>query len=217
MNWPSMRLSFSSSTLTRRGQETENRNRLHGTGGVHRSEGSNVSCSHAAGCPLFPLLRASLQGWRDYYCDSEDQWLGCARYQVSLTGERVPISLLPNGASARHLENGATGQNRSAAYPERGPQQAPPPQHHPWPPENASWSQPAPTRPPEPSAPAPAAAGTVDQFGLTSPTIPVSHYRPSPSPQPFQSPERPSRRTAHRPRPRRGWWARFTEWMGGPS
>lgn len=97
-----------------------------------------MSCSHAAGCPLFPLLRASLQGWRDYYCDSEDQWLGCARYQVSLTGERVPISLLPNGARARHLEDAATGQDRSGAA---GPEQAPPPQHNPWPPESASRSQ----------------------------------------------------------------------------
>lgn len=87
-----------------------------------------MGCSHTAGCPLFPLLKASLQGWRDYYCDSEDQWLGCARYQMSLTGERVPISLLPNGARARHLEDTAEGADRSsAAGPEQGSQQARPP------------------------------------------------------------------------------------------
>lgn len=78
-----------------------------------------MSCSHAAGCPLFPLLRASLRGWREYYCDSDDQWLGCARYQVSLTGERVPISLLPNGARARHLEDVTEADRAGAANPGR--------------------------------------------------------------------------------------------------
>ncbi len=207
-----------SSTRARRGQETENGNRPHGMGGVRRSEGSNVSCSHAAGCPLFPLLRASLQGWRDYYCDSEDRWLGCARYQVSLTGERVPISLLPNGARARHLEDAATGQDRSGAVgPEQGPRQTPPPQHDPWQPENASWSQPAPAGPPEPSEPVTAAPETMARFGAASPTIPVSHYRPSPSP-PFPQPsDRPSRHAGQGRSSKRGWWARLTEWMGGPA
>ncbi len=62
-----------------------------------------MACTHAAGCPLFPHLNASLQGWRDYYCDSTDRWQTCARYKLSLTGERVPISLLPNGHRASHL------------------------------------------------------------------------------------------------------------------
>lgn len=177
-----------------------------------------MSCSHAAGCPLFPLLRASLQGWRDFYCDSEDQWLGCARYQVSLTGERVPISLLPNGARARHLEGASTGQDQpGAADPDLGPQQAPPPQHNPWPPENASWSQPAPAWPSEPAEPVAAAPETMAQFGAASPTIPVSHHRPSPPPPFAQSPDRPSRRAGQRHGSKRGWWARFTEWMGGPA
>ena len=177
-----------------------------------------MSCSHATGCPLFPLLRASLQGWRDYYCDSDDQWLGCARYQVSLTGERVPISLLPNGARARHLEDAATdGDRYGAANPEQRHQQAPPPQHSPWSHESASWSQPTPARPPEPSEPVPAASETVAQFGPASPTIPVSHYRPSPSPQFSRPSDRPSRHTRQGARSKRGLWARFTEWMGGPA
>ncbi|EFL30105.1 conserved hypothetical protein [Streptomyces viridochromogenes DSM 40736] len=207
-----------SSTRAREGKRPRTATVLTERGGVRRSEGSNVSCSHAAGCPLFPLLRASLQGWRDYYCDSEDQWLGCARYQVSLTGERVPISLLPNGARARHLEDAATGQDRyGAATPEQGPQQAPPPQHNPWPPEDTSWSQPVPAWPAEPSDAGTAAPETAARFGAASPTTPVSHYRPSPSP-PFPQPsDPPSRHAGRGPSPKRGWWARFTEWMGGPA
>jgi hypothetical protein len=63
-----------------------------------------VSCLHATTCPLFPQLRSSLQGWRDYYCDSEHEWRDCARYQMSLAGERVPLALLPNGKTARYIE-----------------------------------------------------------------------------------------------------------------
>jgi hypothetical protein len=178
-------------------QETENGDRPHRTGGAHRPEGSNVGCSHAAGCPLFPLLRASLQGWRDYYCDSEDQWLGCARYQMALTGERVPISLLPNGARARHLEEVTTGTGPSGAA---GPGHKPPQ-----------------TPSPDPSGPVIEVGGAAAQVGPTSSTIPASAYRSSPAPQIPQSPDRPSRRAARSARSKRGWWARFTEWMGGPA
>ncbi|GGS16573.1 hypothetical protein GCM10010269_64620 [Streptomyces humidus] len=62
-----------------------------------------VGCLHASTCPLFPHLNESLAGWRTYYCDNEANWRGCARYQMSLTGDRVPITLLPNGRHARHL------------------------------------------------------------------------------------------------------------------
>lgn len=187
-------------------------------GGEHRSEGSDVGCSHAVGCPLFPLLRASLKGWRDYYCDSEDQWLGCARYQVSLTGERVPISLLPNGASARHLEAAAGEAARSAAAnPEQEPQQSPLPQHNPWSPESASWSQPAPARPPESSEPLTATSQTAAQFGTAPAPTPVSHDQPSPSPRSPQPQYHASRHARQGSRSKRGWWARFTEWMGGPA
>lgn len=61
-------------------------------------------CPHAQGCPLFPLLNASLRGWRECYCDSTDNWRTCARYQLSTMGEPVPISLLPNGVTAQHLQ-----------------------------------------------------------------------------------------------------------------
>lgn len=66
-----------------------------------------MACSHSAGCPLFPLLNASLDGWRRCYCDSDDGWRGCARYQQSLRGQYVPLSLLPNGHDAQHLQHAA--------------------------------------------------------------------------------------------------------------
>ncbi|MDX3517225.1 hypothetical protein [Streptomyces scabiei] len=62
-----------------------------------------MGCLHSSTCPLFPHLNESLAGWRSYYCDNDANWRGCARYKVSLTGERVPITLLPNGRHARHL------------------------------------------------------------------------------------------------------------------
>ncbi len=66
-----------------------------------------MACSHSATCPLFPLLNASLDGWRRCYCDSRDGWRGCARYQQSLRGQYVPLSLLPNGHDAGHLQQAA--------------------------------------------------------------------------------------------------------------
>jgi hypothetical protein len=68
-----------------------------------------MACSHAAACPLFPLLNASLDGWRRCYCDSRDGWRQCARYQQSLRGQYVPLSLLPNGHDASHLQSAAAG------------------------------------------------------------------------------------------------------------
>ena len=56
-----------------------------------------MACTHAETCPLFPKLRASLGAWRVNYCDTESEWLNCARYQRSLSGKPVPLALLPNG------------------------------------------------------------------------------------------------------------------------
>lgn len=85
-----------------------------------------MGCSHAVTCPLFPFLRSSLQGWRDYYCDSEDRWRECARYKVSHTGGRVPISLLPNGHHARYLKYEAESERSGVTNPTQAPGQAPP-------------------------------------------------------------------------------------------
>jgi hypothetical protein len=75
-------------------------------------------------------LNTSLRGWRNYYCDSGDRWLVCARYQLALKGQPVPISLLPNGKQAHHLDWLGSSDIGQA-------QQAPP--------------RPSPARPPEPS------------------------------------------------------------------
>ncbi|PZH16457.1 hypothetical protein C1I97_06635 [Streptomyces sp. NTH33] len=161
-----------------------------------------MGCSHAATCPLFPLLRASLQGWRSYYCDSEDQWLDCARYELSLTGERVPISLLPNGATARHLERAGGAGRPGPAGPGQAARQVPQP-------------QPAPQ--PEPSGCGTAAPRTTAAFEVPPPSAPV---RPGPSSPPLRTTQPPDRPLGHRRRansPKRGWWARLADWMRNPA
>jgi hypothetical protein len=195
---------------------TDNDSRPLRTGGVRRSGGSNVGCRHAATCPLFPLLRASLQGWRMYYCDSEDQWHDCARYQLSLTGERVPISLLPNGASARHLEPPADENRSGAADPRQAPRQTPPPGPDPYSPQTGTWSQPGPDRPPERPGPGTASPGMTAPFAAPPPE-PVGHHRPSPPAQFPQPPDRLARHARPAPDSKRGWWARFADWMKGPA
>lgn len=213
---PVTALPFRSSTLRGEGRHRE-RQPLSPNGWCAGSGGSNVSCSHAAGCPLFPHLRASLQGWRDHYCDSEDRWLGCARYRVSLTGERVPISLLPNGARARYLEEEAEAGRSGATDPGRVSGQAPPPRPAPSSPETAPWSQPAPARPYEESEPGTATPEAMARFGATSPPISVWPDQPSPSPQIPRPSDGLARHARQAPSAKRGWRARLADWMRGPA
>ena len=56
-----------------------------------------MGCTHADTCPLHPRLNNSLAGWRAHYCDDDVEWKFCARYEMSLTGNPVPLALLPNG------------------------------------------------------------------------------------------------------------------------
>ncbi len=56
-----------------------------------------MSCTHTESCPLHPRLNASLAGWKTAYCETDQAWLDCARYQASLSGKPVPLALLPNG------------------------------------------------------------------------------------------------------------------------
>ncbi len=56
-----------------------------------------MSCSHTDSCPLFPMLHASLAGWKDSYCDTDETYKTCARFEASLSGNPVPLALLPNG------------------------------------------------------------------------------------------------------------------------
>lgn len=176
-----------------------------------------MSCSHAVGCPLFPLLRASLQGWRDHYCDSDEQWHDCARYQMSLTGERVPISLLPNGARARHLEVEADANGSGAANPGQVRRQAPPRQPDPRTPATGSRPQPAPAPSPEPSGYGAATPEIMAQYGAVPPPAPVWHHQPPPPVRIPQPSDHHARRTRQAPAPKRGLWARLADWMRGPA
>ena len=168
-------------------------------GGARRTDRSGVGCSHRAGCPLFPLLNASLRGWRDHYCDSENRWHDCARYKLSLTGQLVPITLLPNGHDAQLLrpEPGESG----ASEPRRAPEQAPP---------------------------SPETAVAMAQFEPAPAPEPARPLEPSPPAQVPQSAESPPSRLArparqahgsvrHRWTGLTGWWTRFADWMTGPA
>ncbi len=63
-----------------------------------------MACSHVSSCPLFPKLNATLQIWRDSYCDTSTEWKNCERFKLSGSGRRVPIGLLPNGHLAQALQ-----------------------------------------------------------------------------------------------------------------
>ncbi|MEU3553473.1 hypothetical protein [Streptomyces fragilis] len=190
-----------------------------------------MGCSHATGCPLFPLLRESLRGWRDYYCDSNDQWRGCARYKMSLTGERVPISLLPNGAQARHFEDAGDAGGTCAPASGQAPPQAV--RREPWSPQDAYGepqgaypyrepqgaygTQPPSGRPPAPSGLRVAAPESVTPWATETPSVPLTLGRPSPSPHTARHHAPPAQQAPRASRPKRGLWARLTDWMSRPA
>ncbi|MCM2579375.1 hypothetical protein [Streptomyces meridianus] len=154
------------------------------------------------------MLKSSLQGWRDHYCDSQDRWLECARYQMSLTGERVPISLLPNGHQALHLASQAnwSGTVAEAQAPRRAPRQ-----------EAAQEALSDFRREfrEEPPMSDPRSRDTVHRFEPALPPVTPRHRQPSQqtqSPQPQDRPAGHSRRAA-----KRGLWARLVDWMTSPS
>lgn len=161
-----------------------------------------MSCSHAASCPLFPLLKSSLQGWRDHYCDSDDRWNECARYQMSLTGERVPISLLPNGHHALHLASQANWSGRAEQK-----QQAP---------REAGERHQTPRRSPV-SAADQQLQEDIRRFDA-SPPIPAAPRHQPPSDRTHLSEPQDSRPgRSRRAGRRRGLWSRLVDWMSGPS
>jgi len=168
--------------------------RLTQPGGVHRSDRSDVGCTHAQACPLFPLLNESLRGWRDYYCDSDDRWCECARYKLAVTGQLVPISLLPNGKDAQHLRRAADADQSDVAEPRRAA-----------PSRSRFWSP-----------------GTTARFEPAPPPTPPPGYEPLPQParvpQPTETPSDPDESAAQRAHGRRRpWWSRLADWMRGPA
>lgn len=157
-----------------------------------------MACSHREACPLFPFLNSSLGEWRNYYCDSADGWRTCARYQQALRGQYVPLSLLPNGRDAHHLQNAGAG-GRSTADDLGGQQSA-----------STSGSptlldllfEHVPSAPPAP----PTAESPASPSPVPHPRSPGSGASPR-APRPVQRVRRPAPR----------WWKRFTEWMRTPA
>jgi hypothetical protein len=155
-----------------------------------------VGCSHREGCPLFPLLNASLRRWRDHYCDHEDRWHGCARYKLSLTDRLVPITLLPNGYDAQYLRRTPDAERSGAAEP------------RPAPPSGLDSGS------PETAVP-------MARFEPASPPAPARPLEPSPPAQVMQSPKSPPTRLRRPARRAHGsmyrWWTRLADWMTGPA
>lgn len=56
-----------------------------------------MSCTHSVDCPLFAqfAMEPALAIWKKHFCDGEFQ--KCARYELSLKGGAVPLTLMPNG------------------------------------------------------------------------------------------------------------------------
>lgn len=71
-----------------------------------------MGCSHKQTCELFTqfALNPALKLWQVHYCDGDHKV--CARYQLSLSGRRPPLNLLPNG---RSIETPRTTMSYGAA------------------------------------------------------------------------------------------------------
>lgn len=56
-----------------------------------------MACSHISSCELFVqfALNPALEIWKNAFCNGDYQT--CVRFNAAKTGERVPLSLLPNG------------------------------------------------------------------------------------------------------------------------
>jgi hypothetical protein len=167
--------------------------RLPRPGGVRSTDRNGVGCSHREGCPLFPLLKESLRGWRDHYCDHGDGWRDCARYKMSLTGQLVPITLLPNGHDAQYLPDA----DRSGALAEKHA---------------------LPLRPSFGSAQSPVPRPRFEPRPAPTPARPLEPSPPVQVPQPPANPPvrvTPPAQRGYGSTPR--WWIRLTDWMRGPA
>lgn len=71
-----------------------------------------MSCSHVSSCELYPqfAFNSALKIWQLHYCEGD--YARCARYQLALSGQSIPLNLLPNGqeveAPRSSAEYGAT-------------------------------------------------------------------------------------------------------------
>jgi hypothetical protein len=181
---------------------------------VRRTDRNGVGCSHREGCPLFPLLKASLRGWRDHYCDSEDRWHDCARYKLSLTGQLVPITLLPNGHDAQLLRPDIEANGSDGATRKQVSRQAPPSRIDSGAPaatvtvgQFESAPTPAPAEPLGESSP----PAQVPPPSGGSPAVAQSAAPPTSPPARLTRPARRTRGAAF------SWWTRLLDWMAGPA
>jgi len=129
-----------------------------------------------------------LRSWREYYCDTEDGWHDCARYQVTLTGKPVPITLLPNGRDAHHLKR---------------------PVENDW--QHGQETGPPTGQPTGQGLPGYPGSGSPEPGAVFEPA-PFPARDPSPRPARVPSPPK----TPHAPA-KRSFWARVADWMKGPA
>lgn len=56
-----------------------------------------MACTHMSTCELYVQFAAdpSIGVWKSHFCSGD--FKKCARYQRSLTGQAIPLTLLPNG------------------------------------------------------------------------------------------------------------------------
>ena len=64
-----------------------------------------MTCSNHASCQLFPqfAMDPSLKIWQQHFC--EGKYKSCVRYQNSVEGKPVPLTLLPNGKVLHKVRN----------------------------------------------------------------------------------------------------------------
>jgi hypothetical protein len=58
-----------------------------------------MSCPKVERCPLYPhfQLELSLAFWKSQYCNTDDHFETCRRYQMAESGEMPDPKMLPNG------------------------------------------------------------------------------------------------------------------------
>lgn len=68
-----------------------------------RSAPAKAACPNIPHCELFPLIAKPgfLRVWQINYCEAD--YSACARYQRKSCGDKVPLTLLPNGQELASL------------------------------------------------------------------------------------------------------------------
>jgi hypothetical protein len=57
-------------------------------------------CTNKSECALFTKFStvSAVKLWKLLYCEKEEVYRTCQRFQMKLRGETVPVTLLPNGS-----------------------------------------------------------------------------------------------------------------------